>query len=153
MENIVLYQRPGHSEPEICKQITTVIKSLSEWFTKDVEEEVAKDLFFHDVFFYVHENTVMSYLIFTSFEGSILISNMGTNKDFRNKGYGTKLIQTLTTYAYENNFDKIRLFTVPSDHNPMYKSTINFYYKNGFVINKLINGLWESGAVLLEKCI
>ena len=59
-----------------------------------------------------------------------VIENVVTHKDYRNKGYASALLEKASEIAKERNCYKISLETGSNR-----ESTLNFYRKNGFVID------------------
>lgn len=148
---IQLYQRPGK---EIIQQIVDIAELLTnKWFTANVPGDTEKDLLFHNVLCLLSQGKMVSFLIFTSLDGSINITLMGTHPDYRGKGYGSILINHFFEYVKNIGFDRVVVFTVPPDTKPAYDSTLNFYIKHGFEIKKRYTELWESGAIELTKKI
>jgi ribosomal protein S18 acetylase RimI-like enzyme len=147
---IQLYQRPGK---DIIKQIVDIARLLTEkWFTSNVPGDIEKDLLFHDALCLINEERkIISFLVFTSLDGSINISLMGTHPDFRGEGYGSILMNHLFIYVKKIGFNRVVAFTVPPDTKPSYESTVKFYGKHGFEIKKHYTELWESGAIELVK--
>ncbi|QNU66218.1 GNAT family N-acetyltransferase [Ruminiclostridium herbifermentans] len=104
------YKRP---KQELVKQIVDTAKCLTtEWFTPDVLDEIKRDLLFHDVICIDVRGEVLSFLIFTSWEGAIQITLMGTKLDYRGKGLGSKLIEYLFVYVKKLGFNRVSLLTV-----------------------------------------
>ncbi len=149
---IQLYQRP---EKEVIQQIVKIARLLTEnWFTANVPGDIEKDLLFHDAFGLLNqEGRLISFLVFTSLDGSINITLMGTHPDFIGKGYGSILMNHFFEYVRSLGFHKVVVFTVPPDTKPSYESTVEFYKKHGFEIKKRYNELWESGAIELAKVL
>lgn len=149
---IQLYQRP---EKEVIKQIVEIAKFLTEkWFTSNVPEDIEKDLLFHNALCLLNqEGRLISFLVFTSLDGSINIILMGTHPDFIGKGYGSILMNHFFEYVKNLGFHRVVAFTVPPDIKPSYDSTVKFYKKHGFEIKKRYNELWESGAIELVKVL
>jgi GNAT superfamily N-acetyltransferase len=79
------------------------------------------------------------------------ITLMGTNPRYRGMGYGSRLIEYLFDHARQLRFCTVEVFTVPPGKKPAYHSTVAFYQKHGFVIEKEYQELWECGAVRLIK--
>ena len=147
---IQLYQRP---EKAAIKQIVEIAKLLTDkWFTSNVPGDIEKDLLFHDALCLLsQEGRLVSFLVFTSLDGSINITLMGTHPDFMGKGYGSILMNHFFEYVKSLKFHRIVAFTVPPDTKPSYDSTLKFYLKHGFEIKKRYYELWEYGAIELVK--
>lgn len=60
-----------------------------------------------------------------------VIENVVTHADYRNKGYASRLLEHATEIAKEKNCYKLFLETGSNK-----ESTLNFYRKNGFEIDK-----------------
>ncbi|MBO5036817.1 MAG: GNAT family N-acetyltransferase [Clostridia bacterium] len=60
-----------------------------------------------------------------------VIENVVTHADYRNKGYASRLLERATEIAKEKNCYKLFLETGSNK-----ESTLNFYRKNGFEIDK-----------------
>ena len=97
------------------------------------------------------DERIASFIVFTSWEGSIYITLMGTHPDYRGRGLGSQLIQHFFKHVKQLGFDRIIALTVPPDFKPSYESTEKFYEKNGFVVTRRYNELWGSGAIELVK--
>lgn len=143
-----LYRRPDRL---IVEEVIGVIHSLQpEWFTEDVPEDTRRDLLFQDVICAEVDGRLRSFLVFTSWEGSISITLMGTHPDYRGMGLGTQLIHALFVHASELGFERVTLLTVPPDAKPQYEHTIKFYKQHGFSVAKRYSEIWGSGAI--EMC-
>lgn len=146
---INLYQRPELNNKDIAEQILTIVSSLvGEWFSSDVPDEVTKDLLFHDVICFEKYGKVVSFIVFTSMEGAIRIVQMGTAPADQGQGSGSALIQYLFEHTKSLGIDRIDVFTVPPAKKPSYESTVKFYQKHGFIIEKEFPGMWNTGAAL-----
>jgi len=106
---------------------------------------------FHDVICLEGDNKVVSYIMFTSLDGIINILYMGTNPDYRGKGYGSMLMEYLFDYGKKLGFTEFEALTVPPESKPSYKATVEFYQRHGFVVEKYYTELWQSGALKLVK--
>jgi len=136
----------------IKDQILKIVQDLTPyWFTENVLHDTANDLLFQDVVYLVENDKIISFIIFTCWDGSIYITLMGTDPGYKNHGYGTILINSFFERVKSLGFNKIKLLTVPAETKPHYAQTIKFYEKNGFFATKRFNEIWESGALLLEK--
>ena len=145
--NIRLCQRPsGHVASEIV-EIATLL--TEHWFTSNVPDDTRYDLLFQDAFCLYDDDQLRAFLMFTSLDGSINITLMGTHPSYRRHGYGSMLINRLVQHATNLGFSKIVAMTVPADVKPAYQTTIAFYKKHGFVETKRYEELWENGAIEL----
>lgn len=117
-----LYQRPGLNNKTIENQIIEITTMMvGQWFTNDVVDDVLADLKFHDVICLESENRIICLIIFTSYEGTIRISLMGTDPNKHNKGYGSRLINHFFDYVVQIGFKEIELLTVKPS-NPILKA-------------------------------
>ena len=149
---IQLYKRPGLENQNVEEQVLNITNSLvGEWFTPDVLDGIAKDLLFHDTVCLEINNNIVSFIMFTSLDGAMHILLMGTSPMYRGKGYGSMLIKYLFEHAKALGFCKIDLLTVPPEYKPSYNSTIGFYMRHGFIIEKEYTEIWQSGALKLVK--
>jgi ribosomal protein S18 acetylase RimI-like enzyme len=146
---IELYRRPDST---IINQIVTIAFLLTEqWFTPNVPKDIEKDLMFHDALCLIDKGKILSFIVFTSLDGAIYISLMGTHPEFRNTGLGSMLINHLFKYVKSIGFKHIVVFTVPPEIKSSYQSTVKFYKKHGFKVKKIYHELWERGAIELVK--
>jgi ribosomal protein S18 acetylase RimI-like enzyme len=152
--DIQLYQRPNAEPPntKIVDGIYDIVKSLtSKWFTTNVPDEALRDLMYHDVFCLQRDKEILSFLIFTSWDGMLYITLMGTRIEFQRQGLGSKLLEHFLQHARGLGFEYAAVMTVPEDVKPVYGPTIRFYEKHGFQIIRRSNILWENGALFLRK--
>ena len=149
MPEIKMYRRPDKSEVD---QIIEIVKALTgKWFTEDVAEDTKRDLLFQDAICLIENNRIISFIIFTSWDGDMNITLMGTHPKSRGKGYGSILIKAFYKYIKEIGFNRVRVLTVPPDKKSSYESTVNFYLRNGFVMTKRYTEIWGCGAIELIK--
>lgn len=149
---INLYERPTRFGNPVVQKINQIISSLTGvWFTEDVAEDTLKDLNFQDLLCAESDGQVTSFIVFTSAEGSISISLMGTDPRYQRKGFGSKLLLHFFDHVKEMGFNKIVALTVPPSSKPVYQQTVNFYEKHGFNIEKEYTELWQSGTIRLVK--
>lgn len=147
--DIKLFQRP---ELNVKEKIIEIVELLTgKWFTQNVPEDTRNDLLFHDVFCLMNDEKLLSFIIFTSLDGSINITLMGTHPEHHGKGLGRILLNQFFDYVVKLGFKRIVVLTVPPDVKNSYKGTVDFYIKNGFEINRRYNELWEKGALELIK--
>jgi len=87
MEYILhLYQRPNFP---IIAEILEIVNLLTpEWFTPNVPDDTRRDLLFQDVLCLRQDGKLVAFLVFTSWDGSLHITLMGTHPDYRGKGLG-----------------------------------------------------------------
>lgn len=147
-----LYQRPSPTDKRAVDQLVDIAHRLTgEWFTPDVPEYLPRDLMYQDALCLETDGRIASFIVFTSFDGSILITLMGTDPGFRRQGLGSKLIEALFDHARSLGFPDVFLWTVPPSVDPRRAATVGFYEKHGFVIEKEYKELWQNGALQLRK--
>ena len=138
----------------VAEGIMSIINDLTgEWFTEDVAEATRRDLLFHDVICAWHEGRVRSFIMFTSHDGALHITLMGTSPQYRGRGLGSALMERLVTHARDLGFGEIVAFTVPPASRPAYGATVAFYQKHGFRIVQEHGELWQSGAWELRRSL
>jgi len=145
-----------HSRPEggTADEILEIVDHLTDrWFSRDVAPATRRDLLFHDVLCAKQDGRTRAFLIFTSHDGMIQITLMGTSPEYHGQGFGSALLSHLDRHARDLGFDEIVTFTVPPSSNPAYRSTVEFYEKHGFRVVKKYTELWRSGAWELRKAI
>jgi ribosomal protein S18 acetylase RimI-like enzyme len=151
---ISLHRRPNAAPPDtaIVSGILDITRSLTgTWFTANVPGDTLNDLKFHDVLCLHRSAELLSFLVFTSWDGMLHITLMGTRPEARGQGFGSRVIEDFFRQARQLGFEKCAVMTVPEDVNPLYQGTIHFYQKHGFMIEKRYRELWEHGAVRLVK--
>ena len=148
---IEILSRPTGSAAD---EILTIVGDLTdEWFTSDVAPATRHDLLFQDVVCAKESGLIRAFIMFTSHDGAILITLMGTHPDWRGRGFGTSLIDRLVAHAKTLGFCEIVTFTVPPASKPTYRATVDFYEKRGFAVVKEYSELWQSGAWELRKSL
>jgi N-acetylglutamate synthase-like GNAT family acetyltransferase len=146
---IKLYQRPGFGHEVLVQQVRDIAVELTnDWFTPDVPKAIPKDLMFQDCLCLEIENRVVSFMTFTSNDGQIEITLMGTKLSARGNGFGSKLMEYFLEHAVRIGFDQVQVWTVAPSSKPIYISTIKFYQKHGFIIERECPNLWQSGPAL-----
>jgi len=149
---IDVFSRPGKTG--IARRIKEICELLTvRWFTKNVPGDTERDLLFHDAMCLSVNGEIVSFIMFSTLDGTINITMMGTHPDYRGKGLGTAILQEFFRYVGNLGFDHIKVFTVPPDIKPSYKETLHFYEKNGFQVTKRYTELWEGGAIELTKTL
>lgn len=152
MESIELHQRPSSNNKPVVDQLVDITRGLTgDWFEPDVQEYLPRDLIYQDALCLEVEGRVASFIVFTSFDGSILITLMGTDPNIRGKGFGSRLMEALFDHARSLGFPDVFLWTVPPSVDPRRVATLAFYEKHGFVIEKEYKELWQNGALQLRK--
>jgi GNAT superfamily N-acetyltransferase len=148
---IQLRQRPSG---DVADEIVRIAALLTEhWFTANVPGDIRRDLAFHDAWCLYEAEQLRSFLVFTSLDGNLNITLMGTHPGCHGHGYGSRLMERFLQYAQELGYDRIVALTVPADVKPAYQATVAFYKKHGFVETKRYHELWENGALELVKSL
>jgi len=148
---IEIYKRPTGP---VAKEIISIVKELTgNWFTEDVAPATQRDLFFQNVVCGLEDGRICSFIMFTSHDGMIEITLMGTNPKYRGQGFGSALMERLFSFAKELGFSEIVTFTVPPTSKPAYQATVDFYQKLGFRVVKKYTELWQNGAWELRKSL
>lgn len=150
---IQLHQRPATlGGNPVVDQIVGVAEQLTDlWFTPNVPEDARRDLLFHDALCLYEDGQLRSFLMFTSRDGRLEITLMGTDPAVRGRGYGSMLMERLFEDARNLGFTQVVAMTVPPDRKPSYSKTVAFYESHGFVVVRRYNDLWEVGALELVK--
>ncbi|HTP11778.1 MAG TPA: GNAT family N-acetyltransferase [Anaerolineae bacterium] len=146
---IQLYQRPGDPVAADILEIATLL--TTDWFTTNVPEDTRRDLLFQDAFCLYENGELRSFLVFTSWDGCLHITLMGTHPDYHGCGYGSRLMERFLQHARDLGFAKAVALTVPPEVKSAYRATMAFYRKHGFVETRCYHELWENGAVELVK--
>jgi ribosomal protein S18 acetylase RimI-like enzyme len=142
-----------HSRPTgpIAEEIIAIVERLTgDWFTADVAPATRRDLLFQDTICVRSDGRICSFVMFTSHDGALHITLMGTLPECRGRGFGTSLIDHLVAHAMQLGFDQIVTFTVPPAAKPVFRSTLDFYKRRGFRVVKEYTELWQSGALELR---
>jgi len=146
---IQLYQRP---DKNVVEEVVNIARLLTDkWFTSGVPEDTERDLLFQDAYCLKCDGKLASFIVFTCWDGSIYITLMATHPEYMNKGLGSVLISNFFEHIKKLGFNRIVVLTVPPDINPLYSSTVKFYEKQGFIISKRYNEIWQNGALELMK--
>ena len=148
---IEILSRPTGSTAD---EILSIVDDLTgEWFTPDVAPATRHDLLFQDVVCGKKSGRIRAFIMFTSHDGAILITLMGTHPHWRGRGFGSSLMDCLVTHAKALGFSEIVTFTVPPASKSAYGATVKFYEKRGFVKVKEYSDLWQSGAWEFRKSL
>ncbi|GFN33978.1 GNAT family N-acetyltransferase [Paenibacillus xylaniclasticus] len=151
---IIMIPRPALTNMNAANDIKNIITELTdEWFSDDVIDDIGLDLRFHDSLCLLQDGHVVSFINYTSFDGSLRISLMATKKGLRGKGYGSSLLTHLFNTTIEYGIGRIDLLTVPPHTNALYNETVGFYIKHGFKVKQEYPEYWENGALHLERYI
>ena len=149
--NIEVHRRP--SGP-VAEEVLSVVKDLTgEWFTEDVAPAARRDLLFQDALCVRENGRIRAFLMFTSHDGAIHITLMGTSLEYRGRGFGSALIEFLVSHAKELGFCEIVTFTVPPEAKPAYQATVDFYKNRGFKVVTKHTDLWQGGAIELRMLL
>jgi ribosomal protein S18 acetylase RimI-like enzyme len=148
---IELHPRPRE---DITGAIVHIAELLTEhWFTPNVPEDTRRDLLFQDALCLYEDEHLRAFLVFTSWDGDIQITLMGTHPQYHHRGYASILMEHFFQHVQTLGFDRIIAMTVPADVKPSYAPTIAFYKKHGFMETRRFTELWEQGALELVKTI
>jgi ribosomal protein S18 acetylase RimI-like enzyme len=147
--DIEIHRRPSS---HVAEEILSIVEDLTgEWFTEDVAPATRRDLLLQDAVCVREKSRVRAFLMFTSYDGAIHITLMGTSPEYRGRGFGSALIEFLVSHAEELGFWEIIAFTVRPEAKPCYRATVDFYRKRGFRVVREHGELWQSGAVELRR--
>ncbi len=98
-------------------------------------------------FSYTYENKIIGYLLFQHIYDRIEIDDFYIEEKYRNKGFGSKLIEKVISYGNDNNIQNITLEVRKDNYN-----AIKIYEKYGFesvaLREKYYNGI---DAILMKK--
>lgn len=138
---------------DTINQIVSIAQDyVSDYFTSNVPDAIRSDLQFQRTIYLKNGSEIVSFIVFTCLDGSPHITLMATRRNYCGSGYGKLLMQYFVNHVTDLGFDSIELFTVLPQSKPVYFSTVAFYQKNGFKIEKEYPDLWESGAIKMRKC-
>lgn len=151
VETIALHARPAGRVAEAIVDIARLL--TGKWFTANVPEDIRRDLAFHDALCLWRGEQLVSFLVFTSLDGALNITLMGTQPADRGRGYGSILLERFFDHARTLGYERVVAMTVPPDIKPAYAATVQFYQQHGFVITRRYNELWESGAIELARVL
>ena len=149
--HIQLYQRPAVDTVDAIVNLTRLLSPI--WFTPNVPEDTRRDLLFHDALCLWQDESLISCLVFTSWNGCLHISLFATHPDYQKQGWGTILLNHFYNHVKQLRFSKIYVLTVPPDVKPIYEETLRFYKKHGFVVEKRYTDLWEHDVIELIKTL
>ena len=136
---------------DVINQIYLIAKDYTkDYFTKNFPDDMRIDMQFQRAALLKNGSEVISCIVFTCLDGSLHITLMATKRDYNNKGYGKLLMKHFVAYASELGINSIELFTFSKQTKPINISTINFYEKVGFKIEKVCKDLWGNGTIVLK---
>ena len=142
----------SHTTGSVADEIVSIVSSLTgEWFTADVAPATRLDLQLQDAVCARQDGHIRAFIMFTSRDGAVQITIMGTSCDWRGRGFGSALMEHLVAHAKMLGFSEIVVFTVPPAAKPAYQATVDFYEKRGFRVVKEHTEFWQSGALELHK--
>ena len=153
MHKTIMFSRKPDEKFTIHGIIDIIDLLTPRWFTENVLEDTRKDLNFQDTACLAIEQKIVSFIMFTSWEGTLYITLMATHPDYQNQGYGSELVSVFFEHARTIEFKEIKLLTVPQEVKPIYETTISFYKRHGFYISKRFTEIWGSGAIELTKIL
>jgi len=134
--------------------ILQIARSLPDWFTEEAIENLETDLEYNSAIIAVEDDMAIGFLCYTTYSGKVLLLWMGVAPQNQRTGIGTKLLSWLIEEGRRLKLHNIEVETLPDedDYEP-YKSTRDFYYKNGFkrtLYKKSSKKGWDD-QILLEK--
>lgn len=113
---------------------------------ENIEESFQYNPFLHYFLLY-EKNNLIGYLCFNVLYGNVDIIYICIKENFRNKGYGSKLMKALIDFCQENNIKNITL-----EVNKYNENAILFYEKFGFlevaIRKEYYNGI---DGILMER--
>ncbi len=144
-----LHPRPSGAVAEEIVGLAELL--VGRWFTPNVPADTRRDLLFQDALCLYEDGALRSFLVFTSWDGSLHITLMGTHPDHRGRGLGSRLLDRFLEHAAALGFPRVVALTVPPEAKPAYAETVAFYKKHGFVEGRRYRDLWEHGAIELVR--
>jgi len=130
-----------------------IARNLKEWFTENALRKMMVN--FEKNLVIAFDKEVIGFLNYEISNKIIRILWMGVDRKYRRKGVGGKLMTEINRIAEKNNVKKIVVNTLcyKDDYEP-YKSTRNFYLKNGFVYSRILHRREsEDEQVEMEKIL
>ncbi|TBL74524.1 GNAT family N-acetyltransferase [Paenibacillus thalictri] len=143
------YRRP---DQKVIGEVAELIRLLTgDWFTDLVREEAERDMLFQDVMCLRIDGSVKAFIIFTSWEGIIRISLMGTDPAHQGQGLGSRLMNDFVDHIQTLGFKQIALLTVPPEVRSCYERTIGFYSRHGFIVSNRYKEIRAGGAIQMVR--
>lgn len=137
---------------DTIRQITAIAEDYTaDYFTDNVPADTRNDLLFQRAICLKEENEIVSFIVFTCWDGCPHITLLATKRSCSGKGYATKLMGHFVSHLTSLGFRSIEVMTVMPESKPVYAATVAFYESVGFAITETWPFLWESGAVKLKK--
>lgn len=137
------------------KEAIKIAEELNEWFTTEGVKNMRLDFELNDLIVAKENENVLGFLCYSSDTDKIKIIWMGVKREKRGKGIGKKILEKLEKKAKEKNLSSILVETLTDkDNYEYYKSTREFYYKNGFkkiAYKKAKIKGWDDQVVLEKK--
>ena len=142
-------------EKEISQDSINQIVAIAEdytqdFFTKGLDEYIAIDMRFQRAVLLKLGSEIISFIVFTCLDGSLHITLMATKRTHINKGYGKLLMQYFVEHTCELGLDSIELYTFSPESKPINVTTVEFYQRVGFTVEREHKDLWEKGTVTLK---
>ena len=151
MIRVRLHRRPGGAA---AKEIVRIARMLvGPWFTANVPADTKRDLLFQEALCLYLDGRLRSFLVFTSWDGSLHITLMATHPKYRRRGFGSRQMERLLHHAARIGFQQVVALTVPPDVKPGYAETVAFYNKHGFVESRRYADLWENDALAMVRTL
>ncbi|MDR0272350.1 MAG: GNAT family N-acetyltransferase [Clostridiales bacterium] len=137
---------------DTIEQIAKIAEDYTrDFFTDNIPEDTRRDLQFQRAVYLKDDCEIISFIVFTCWDGSPHITLMATKRNHLRRGCAKMLMEFFVEHVSSLGFNSIELLTVLPQTNPVYYSTIAFYEKLGFIIEKEFPCLWETGAIKLKK--
>lgn len=124
-----------------------------DYFTANLPDDTKNDMLFQQVMYLQIDKEIISFIVFTCWDGSPHITLIATKRDWAGKGYGKALIKKFIEYIDSIGFHRIELYTVMPESKSIYVNTVSFYEGVGFKIEKVYSQLWESGAIKMVRTL
>lgn len=113
---------------------------------ENIEESFKCNPFLHYFLLY-EKNNLIGYLCFNVLYGNVDIIYICIKENFRNKGYGSKLMKTLIDFCQDNNIKNITL-----EVNKYNRDAIILYEKFGFLEVAIRKGYYNGiDGILMER--
>jgi len=141
------------AETEDISVSLKIAGELKEWFTNDALKKMEKD--FKKNLIVASNEKVIGFLNYKISNSCARILWIGVDRKYRRKDIGKKLLKKLEKIAGEDNVSKIIVNTLSYEDNyEPYKSTRNFYLKNGFTYGRVLpKKKGEDEQVEMEKML